>query len=157
MIQRIQTLFLGLIAISMAVFLFVKIWEKSDISGDQKVTLTASQMVLTLKGKEIQSTTTFPLAALAIIALGLAGYSIFSFKKRLFQLQLGLALSFVIMVLLGLIVYYSMQGGKIIPTSEKGNFGLGLLIPGFSLILNSLANRFIRSDENEVKSADRLR
>jgi magnesium-transporting ATPase (P-type) len=157
MIQRIQTVFLGFIAIAMIIFLFVKIWDKSDASGDQVIQLTASKLSLSIKGNEIQKTATFPLVALATIAFGIATFSIFSFRNRLLQLQLGLALSLVIMVLLGLIVYYSLEGSKMIPTSDRGSFGLGLLIPGFSLILNSLASRFIRSDENAVKSADRLR
>lgn len=157
MLQRIQSLFLGLIAISMVLFQFVNIWQKTSADGLEMVSLSAMQMVYTKSDIVISQTQTYAIAILAIVVALVASISIFSFRKRMLQLQLGLGLSLLIAALLGVIVYYSFEGQKLISTSNNGNFGLGLLIPTISLIFNSLANRFIRKDEEIVRSSDRMR
>ncbi|MFN0049734.1 MAG: DUF4293 domain-containing protein [Cytophagales bacterium] len=157
MLQRIQSIFLALIAVAMAAFLFVNIWQKSSTDGGELVTLGAFQMIYAKDSVVMQSNQTYLLAALAVTILGIAIYSLLSFANRLRQLQLGLAISVLIAALLGSVVYYSFLGEKLIADTQKGSFGAGLLIPAMALILNSLANRFIRKDEEEVRSADRMR
>lgn len=157
MLQRIQSIFLALIAVAMLAFLFVNIWQKSSADGSETVILNAANMVYSKNGVAVQENQTFVLAAISVVILILASVSLFSFTIRLRQLQFGLAISVLIAALLGGIVYYSFMGEKLIAETQKGSFGPGLLIPAFALILNSLANRFIRKDEEEVRSADRMR
>lgn len=155
MIQRIQSIFLTLIAAAMIGFLFVNIWQKS--AGTETVSLNCMKMIYVKDGNVVQENETFFLAIGAIIIFSTALVSLLSFKNRLRQLQLGLVISVLIAALLGGIIYYSFQGEKLIEGGAKGTFGPGLLIPALSLILNSLANRFIRKDEEMVRSADRMR
>ena len=157
MIQRIQSLFLALVAILMSAFLFVNIWNKSNISTQEEVSLNAYSLNYTKAGVVILENSVVWLAILAFIIIAFSIFSLFSFKKRMLQLQLGLVNAILIAALLGFIVYYSFKGNDLITNSEKGTFGPGLIIPSVCLILNNLANRFIRKDENLVKSADRIR
>jgi hypothetical protein len=157
MLQRIQSIFLALIALAMIAFLFVNIWQKTNTDASELVTLGAFQMIYSKDTIVLQTNQTYLLAALAMVILGASSFSLFSFANRLRQLQLGLAISVLIAALLGSVVYYSFLGEKLIADNQKGSFGAGLLIPALALILNSLANRFIRKDEEEVRSADRMR
>jgi glucan phosphoethanolaminetransferase (alkaline phosphatase superfamily) len=157
MIQRIQTLFLALIAIAMISFLFVNIWDKKSISTDEQASFNALKIIYTRSGQVISETTTVWIAIMAILSFIVSVLSILSFRNRIRQMQFGLANSILIGAILGSIVYYSFQGEKLIMDTEKGSFGVGLLIPAIALICNSLANRFIRKDEEMVRSADRMR
>lgn len=157
MLQRIQTIFLTIIAVLMIIFLFVNIWNKKSLTSDEQITLNAMKMLHTQNGQIIAETTTIWLAMLAIVCFILALISIFSFNNRIRQMQFGLFLSIGIGAILGLIVYYSFAGENQLIGTQKGSFGLGLLIPAMALICNSLANRFIRKDEELVRSTDRLR
>ncbi len=157
MLQRIQSIFLSLIAVAMLGFLFVNIWQKTSADGTETVVLNAMQMLNSKNGMVMQEIQTFLLGSIAFVIFVLSTVSLFSFRNRMRQLQFGLIISVLIAALLGAIVYYSFEGEKLIGDSQKGSFGPGLLIPAFSLILNSIANRFIRKDEQEVRAADRMR
>lgn len=157
MIQRIQTLFLGALAIAMIGFLFFNIWQKTDVETTTKVTLNCLEMRMIKNGTVIQKMDTYVLAILAIVAFALAVVSILSFKNRMRQLQIGLIISIVIAGLFGGIVYFAFEGDKWLPNAEKGSYGPGLLIPAFAFLMNSLANRFIRRDETIVRESNRMR
>jgi hypothetical protein len=157
MLQRIQTLFLIAIALLMLTTLFVNIWDKKSIDGTEQVSLNAMKMIKYQNGQIVAETTTIWIALLALIGFYVSVLSIFSFKNRMRQMQYGLANGLVIATIVGLIVFYSMKGDGMISSSEKGSFGAGLLTPALALICNSLANRFIRKDEDAVRDADRLR
>lgn len=157
MLQRIQTLFLLLIAVLMMGLLFVNIWDKKSVSTDEQVTLNSMKMIYTRAGQVLNETTTIWIALAAILSFIVSSLSIISYNNRIRQMQYGLANSVLIGAILGLILYYSFQGEKMISTTEKGSFGAGLIIPALALILNSLANRFIRKDEDMVRAADRMR
>jgi len=157
MLQRIQSLFLLLIATMMVGLLFVNIWDKKSISPDEQVTLNATKMMYTRAGQVINETSTIWIAIAAVVSFIVSSLSILSYANRIRQMAYGLVNSVLIGAILGLILYYSFQGEKLISASEKGSFGAGLIIPAVALILNSLANRFIRKDEDMVRASDRMR
>lgn len=141
----------------MLVFLSVNIWEKKNGANSETVTLNAYSMKHVKDGTVVTEDPTYILCGLAVVVFALSVFSLFSFKKRMLQLQIGLGLSLGIAALLGSIIYYSFQGEKLLGSDVKGSFGPGLLVPAISLILNSLANRFIKRDEEMVRSSDRMR
>ena len=155
MLQRIQSLFLGLAALLMGILLVVNIWDK--VSGAEHVSLSAFRMVYSVNGEEKQTVFTFAIAILGVISSTLSLVSLFTYKNRLRQMLFGLINTLLIGATLGLIIYYSMEGEKMIAMSTKGSFGPGMIIPAIALVCNMLANRFIRKDENTVRSADRMR
>lgn len=104
----------------------------------------------------ISSKSTWYIAALAIISSITALFSIFQFKNRLNQMKLGALNSLFMVATLGLSFYQYYQADKLYPetTAEPQ---LGFYLPVAAMLLNMIANRFIRKDEKLVKSVDRIR
>ena len=155
MIQRIQSVFLLLLAISMLCVLFLPIWAKTDPQTNQTVTLTATQLTSTNPAQPAIGT--YAIAALAAISALVALAEIFQYKKRLTQLMLGSLNLLLISATIGASFYYSSQGEQMVNVKMPGTFEAGFYLPTLALLLNLLANRFIRRDEKLVRSMDRLR
>lgn len=136
MIQRIQTLYLLVVALISGVLPFVfSLW-----STEEGMVFYA-QADLTFLGAFILS------SCLAIL-------SIFLYKNRKNQFVLNRLNILLNLFLLGFFVYRSLNLSGEIVISEKG---IGMLIPVFSIVFLVLANRAIKKDEDLVKSVDRLR
>lgn len=157
MLQRIQSIFLALIAIALCSFMFVNIWDKQNIDSQEFVTLNAFELTFSRGGAVVETTNTVILFVMAFVGMAFAIYSLFSFKKRMQQMMFGLINSIVIAALLGFIIYFSFKGDSMIANGSKGSFGLGLIIPALALICNTVANKFIRKDEEAVKDSNRMR
>lgn len=159
MIQRIQTLFLLAVVICMALTVTFPIWEKAG--GDIKFTLDAfywNEYGSNASGWTLtKSSPIFYLAGLGGLICLTALYSVFQFKKRMFQIKLGALNAFLMMGYIGLATYFIYQGETAVGTEAKGIFKPGYFLPLAAMIFNSLANRFIKKDENLVKSVDRIR
>lgn len=136
MIQRIQTLYLILVALCAGIMPFmVSLWKSSE-----DISVFAKDNLLVL-------------AAFMLIAV-LSIMSIFLFKKRQNQFVLNRLNMILNLFLLGFFVYRSLNLSGGAEVSEKG---IGMLIPVFSIVFLVLANRAIKKDEDLVKSVDRLR
>ena len=121
MIQRIQSVFLLLLALCMLAILALPIWEESNPQTGQHVELNAFH--LTNSGAVAQAVTTsysaILICILAVISAGIALYEIFQFKSRLTQMKLGMLNTLFIAATLIAIVYYAEYVGEdIIPTTE---------------------------------------
>jgi ABC-type uncharacterized transport system permease subunit len=165
MIQRIQTVFLALLVIAMISLLFLPLWSKTDIATGEEVVLTAwelsSQPASTI-GEAAQASSrpnqrAIPIAILAIVAAGVALYEIFQYKSRINQMKFGLINTLVLVSLFGTAFYYANYVGNAMATGENGTYEAGFYMPVLALLLNALANRFIKRDEDLVRSVDRLR
>lgn len=162
MIQRIQSVFLFLVAVVMVVYLFLPIWGKVDFEAREVINLNTFQMVYTQEndnGQEVIVSVkdTYWLSVLAIIVAGIAFFSIFQYRNRLRQIQLGALNALLMAGTIFLSYYYSTIGEKMLPTEYMGQFYLGFWAVMAALLFNMLANRFIRKDEKLVRSADRIR
>lgn len=162
MIQRIQSVFLFLVAVVMVTILFLPLWNKLDPEVQEVVTLNAFEMVYSSYDESGNLTAmateqTFWISALAILAAAIALLSIFQYKNRLRQMQLNTLNSLVMAGVLGMSYYYSTIGDKMLNPEIPGNFQIGFYIIAAALLFNSLGNRFIRKDEKLVRSADRIR
>jgi hypothetical protein len=73
------------------------------------------------------------------------------------QLKLGALNVLLIAGTIGAAFYYSNQGEQLLNPTREGSFDAGFYLPTLALILNLLANRFIRRDDQLVRSMDRLR
>ncbi|PSR57255.1 DUF4293 domain-containing protein [Adhaeribacter arboris] len=163
MIQRIQSVFLFLIAVALICLLFLPIWSKTDANGQEYVlnafSLAAANTVnVTGTTTATVSKSTIVIAILAILAALVALYEIFQYKNRLTQMKLGFLNTLLLAGLMGSCFYYvSYVGEEIVKTPGRGEYQAGFYLPLLALALNALANRFIRRDEQLVRSVDRLR
>ncbi|MEP3211238.1 MAG: DUF4293 domain-containing protein [Maribacter sp.] len=136
MIQRIQTIYLLIVALLGAVLpFFLYLWLDAD--GQE----------FFAKHHIWIATAFYVIAALAVIA-------IFLFKNRQNQFVANRLNMILNLILLGFFVYRSLNLSGETLVSEKG---IGMLIPVFSIVFLVLANRAIKKDEDLVKSVDRLR
>ncbi len=136
MIQRIQTVYLILVALLGAILPFwLNLW--SDGEGNQ----------VFAQNEVMISVAFYTTAALALIAIML-------FKNRKNQFVLNRLNMILNLFLLGFFVYRSLNLSGESNISEKG---IGMLIPIISIVFLALANRAIKKDEDLVKSVDRLR
>jgi glucan phosphoethanolaminetransferase (alkaline phosphatase superfamily) len=158
MIQRIQTVLLAIVALCMGAVSSLTIWTKnSTINTAESASLDALSLTQ-VSGSGSASSATFYILIVAIIAGLLAIFSITQFKNRKLQMLLGAINSMVIAIMMGLIFFFIFTKGM--PAFEpniNGKFGFGFYTGGIGLLANMIANRFIRRDENLVRSADRMR
>ncbi len=144
MIQRIQSLILLFAAVVSGGLSSLFILWKATYDAQFFAYETFFQESLTIK----------PIGALFILSAILSFITIFLFKNRKLQFvmnRINILLNF---LLLGLIVYnvLNISGETIV--SEKG---IGTFLPILSVFLLVFANRYIKKDEDLVKSVDRLR
>ncbi|MFN3800686.1 DUF4293 domain-containing protein [Belliella pelovolcani] len=159
MIQRIQTVFLFLVTVSMILVISFPIWQQVNPEQTQMVTLNAWSLTTTDNTSQevIKSEGNIYLGILAIIAAGLASFSLTQYKNRTKQMFLNMINSLVMVVTLALIIYTSHQANAEINPDVNGAFVLGFWAIFGGMIMNLLANRFIRKDEMLVRSVDRIR
>ncbi|WP_019946372.1 DUF4293 domain-containing protein [Hymenobacter aerophilus] len=160
MIQRIQSVFLLLLALSMLSVLLVPIWSKTDPASQGTALLTAFTLSFTNAapgGTALGATSTWPIAALAVASAAVALFSIFQFRQRFNQLKLGMLNFLLIVGTIGANFYYSNLGESLLNIKLIGTYQAGFYLPTLALMLNLLASRFIRRDERLVRSMDRLR
>lgn len=163
MIQRVQTLFLLCVIVCMVTMVMFPVWQKTDQAQGIKYTLDAfhwQEYKYDATSDSWQVTSDKPVYYLggvaALVAL-VALYAIFQFKKRVLQIKLGALNAFLMMVLIGIATYFIYHGEQAIAEEARGQFMAGYFLPLGGMIFNSLANRFIKKDEDLIKSVDRIR
>lgn len=143
--------------------IFTTLWEKQSIGNDEKVSLSALSFVHEKMNASdgqitiISETKTYYIAGLAIISALIAFFSIFKFNNRLTQIKLGALNSLIIGGSLAFTVYYILGAEEMYFKEVQSNYLPGFYFTAAALFFNALANRFIRKDENLVRSADRIR
>ncbi|MCS6966964.1 MAG: DUF4293 domain-containing protein [Cytophagales bacterium] len=157
MIQRIQSVFLFLVMVSMTLMLFFPLWHKQNLPTSEKAQLTVKALYYEKNGTTLFHRTTIYLGIGAALSIVLAGTSLVSYKNRRLQVLINLVNTLIIVgVLIGQ-VWLSFQGEKLFLPHTRGYYGFGFYMPAVALFWNALANRFIRRDEMLVRSMDRLR
>lgn len=149
--QRIQTLFLVIAILSLMASLIFPVWM-IDISGEKNV-LTSFYY---LKGETYRYSPYSLMAILAIASITLSIIGITKYKNRMTQLKIGLLNSLFLVGVIFSSYYFSNDLMKSL-NAGRGQYGLGMWLPGIAVICNLLANRFIRKDEKLVKDSNRLR
>jgi FtsH-binding integral membrane protein len=91
------------------------------------------------------------LLSVLIVAATFSLICIFLFKNRKLQMNISLGIIVLSIILTGLAAYFSFGIGV------AASFGIGLFIPIIAIIFCFLAYRGIKSDEDLVKSSNRLR
>ncbi len=145
MIQRIQSLFLLLAAISIGALYNFPFATSNKASGtflaDQSYDLLDSNFLLVFAGLSI------------ILSLA----ALFTFKNRGLQIKLSTfnIISIILFILLIIFLFYQEFIG--IQSDAQVEDGFGIYLPILGLVFAILARKFIKKDEKIVKSMDRLR
>lgn len=154
MIQRIQTVFLFLAVIALALFYVFPYWQAVAQPGEEVVKLFSYALIT---GTTEQPVFEFGLysvvGGLAALAIILLIVEIFSYKNRLTQMRIAIGISFLMSICLVLMTFLVVDLQK----EYEGTFGIGIFVFAIAMLLNILARRFIQKDEKLVRSVDRLR
>jgi len=158
MIQRIQTVYLALAFIAIALLFAFPLAQFFAENGAYIFSVTGLKNMVPGEPEAFSSLIFLPILLLAIGIALLVLVAIFSFKNRPYQVKLtnfGVIFS-VILILSIFFIYVPMIEKKIsiVPDYSKS---WGIYIPLIVLVLIVMANRAIKRDERLVRSADRLR
>lgn len=153
MIQRPQSIFMLITIIAEILALAVfKIWTNSSQPGQIfEVSVSEYQINGGLQQYLWVS------AGLILISLGLTSFILFSYKKRLRQMLLGMINSMVIAGGLGYLFYVIFKVVPPIGTNPNGEYEMGFYALIIGLLSNMISNRLIRKDELLVQNSNRMR
>lgn len=156
MLQRIQTIFLLLVALcSLALFFLPLAGFLSDLFY-LKLYLYAFENMTPDSELQFGILTVLPLLVINGAIILITMITIFSYKERIKQIRL---LRIDMLLNMGLLVAIFVFYPYLLLNNIKldSEFEVGAYIPIINLIFLFLANRFILKDEKLVRSADRLR
>ena len=158
MIQRVQTIFLFLVAVAMGVTIGTELWNQTGGPQGDTWNLTAFTLSnLDANGEMIQSSSKWYLGALAAFAGLLAMISIFQYRTRSRQMLLNMINSLVMVSLVAATFLTTNGINSAIQAKEGGSYEIGFWSILVAMVMNMLANRFIKKDEALVRSVDRIR
>lgn len=157
MIQRIQSVYLLLVVVSLAAMFFFPL--ASFIGGEKdQLVLFIYQLVSEVPDSQpdVPSYFIYPNLALVSLSIVISFVSIFLFKNRKRQMIL---VRLVLLLILGLIgaffFYYAVTLEEI--SGIAANYEIGSYMPLIAFVFLVLAYRGIMNDEKLIRSADRLR
>lgn len=156
MIQRIQTVYLALVAVLCGVSLCSTIGR---FANDTEVVASFTNFCFNTDANA-DITGPWPFAVLIIIVLLLTVMSIFLFNHRMRQLRLVVFTTILLVGYLGayaFIVWLYLQQLAAAGIEAHCELAFGALYPLVCIILNCMAIHGIRKDEALVRSLDRIR
>jgi len=158
MIQRLQSIFLFLVAVAMGLTLGLDLWVQEVADSGEIWKLNALFMnQLDASGEVLQSSSNWYVAALASFVGLMAIISIFQYRNLGRQMMLNMVNS-LLMVALVAIVFLTTSGvNSEISAADNGTYEIGFWAILAAMVFNMLANRFIRKDVALLKSVDRIR
>lgn len=134
------------------------LWHKVDALTHQELTLTAFNFTAANMAKPTANAPVWIIAVLALASAAVAVYEIFQFRNRFTQLKLGMLNLLLLVATFGAAFYFSNLGEAMLNPKLEGHNQPAFYLPTLGLMLNLLANRFIRRDEQLVRNSyDRLR
>ena len=150
MIQRIQSVYLLLVAILLVVALCLPVGQ--FIGPDGIAAHVFKPLGVTLADGNFQST--WGLFGILMVSTIVAVATIFLYKNRMLQIRMTIFNSLLLVgyYIAALAFYFALKNDE-----NMFRIGWALCLPLVSIILNILAIRAIGRDEVMVKAADRLR
>ena len=153
--QRIQTILLGLVVLTMIASLFFPIWQYIDAAG---VRYELYPIHFSITNGDVKSTAYFPYSLTAVFmaaAATVAVQTIRRYDNRLTQIKLAALNTLLLLFVMGSAMIFSYQ------LNDQYNYiGLsrGAMWTIFAAVFfNWMAMRLIRRDEKIVRDSDRLR
>ncbi|MDN4165970.1 DUF4293 domain-containing protein [Cytophagales bacterium LB-30] len=160
MIQRIQSVLLLLMSLCLLGSHALPLWVKQNPETTEKFVLKTYGVLHYGADGQFADYTAWPYAVsgvLFLVAAVLGLVSIFQYKNRLNQIKIGALNSLLMGGGLFMVVWRATAANEAFMPEIYGDFVLGMSLPITAMVFNIIANRFIRRDENMVRSADRIR
>lgn len=158
MIQRIQTVYLSLAFVAMALLFAFPLAQFFSENGAYIFSITGLKNMVPGAENAFSPYIFLPLPLVAAGIALLAGFTIMQYRNRSFQIKLTnigvLASIALIMSIFFLYIPLIEKKIDIIPDYSKA---YGIYLPLVALVFLILANRAIKRDDRLVRSADRLR
>lgn len=153
MIQRIQSLFLSGILLLMLLFLFLPFGTFGSDNGEI-YSLFHNGLFKILPSGQVAVYYNYALSILNILVLILTFLTIFSFRHRLLQIKYCGIIMLLLVVITGSELWQLIQTAK---SFSYYSLKIAFFFPIIGIVLTLLARKFIRRDEELVRSADRIR
>ncbi len=156
MLQRIQTVYLTIVFIftMLAVLLPLGNFDFDGVNSALKI--TGLELPANAPSELRPGWQSIALSVLCFVIMGLTVYTVFQYKRRRFQIQLGKVIVLLHMVLVFSAFYYiDFYTEKL--SGAAFSHSLAIYLPLISMILVIVANKAIKKDEELVQSADRIR
>jgi hypothetical protein len=144
----------------MGAFLYLPIWGKMDTESGEIHQLKALYHEVISEEGAASSYEYMPYMAIGVLAaiiILITLVEMFKYKNRVLQMKLGMLNSLLIVGILGLMMWFIFSGQKEWLPAVAGQFGAGLFMPAVAMLLNRMAIRSIKKDEDLVRSVDRIR
>lgn len=153
MIQRIQSVYLLLVAILMGITAFSPLFVFGGSTGYFDF---LSYGIIAQSADSIVVKPTYGVVTMAGLSALLAFVNIFLYKKRKVQIRVGYLTSLLIVLFyVTLATYFYFIGNKY--GEDLSGIYYGIVLPIIALIINMLAVYKVKKDEKLVRSLDRIR
>jgi|WetSurMetagenome_2_1015567.scaffolds.fasta_scaffold455045_1 hypothetical protein len=152
MLQRIQTLFLLIACLVVGLLFFLPLGEIAV--GDKIFSFTIIGVRDPQNGKSLINAWYLLTILFDIIIIQVM--TIFFYKKRLLQVKLAIC-NLVLMAALNIVSWFCIKGSIGVLGNGIYSLKISLILPFIAIILNYLAIRAIKKDEELVRSVDRIR
>jgi nucleoside recognition membrane protein YjiH len=155
MIQRIQSIWLFLAALTLVLMFFLPIASK-EIKGAKSEIYTNGlhQKIEDNSGSSLSIEPFFPLLITNIAVAIICFVNIFNFRKRSFQKRFAIVS---IILIIGFAFWCSVYAQKLPGGVEGASFGVGAYLPALAILFVVLGIFGINKDERLIRSAERLR
>ncbi len=138
MIQRIQTLYLLIVATLQTILLFSK----------------QASFITTLGEEEFRVSSLWPMAVLIGITVLLAFFCIFIYRRRVIQIRLCVFNALLLLMLQAVVIYMLLRASGL---SQESRYSFTAIFPIISVVLTYLAIRAIGKDEAMIRALNRIR
>ncbi|RZL32496.1 MAG: DUF4293 family protein [Pedobacter sp.] len=152
MIQRVQSIWLFLAALTISFLLFIPLLSFNVNGVTQFITAKGLYQISGTDTKLVEESLPLFISTISVALICFA--NIFTFRNRTLQKRIAVLSIFLI---LGLSFWASQFASKFGDGLANANFGIGSSLPIIAAIFCFLAIRGINNDDKLIRSADRLR
>jgi len=152
MIQRIQSVWLLLAALTLSGLIFLPLATSNLTGAEFQVLAAGLYQKVGSAYKNVEPSWSLLCAVIAVVCLCFV--TIFNFKNRKLQKRISFL---IIILIIGLSFLCSRYAQKIPGGMEISNLGTGMYLPPLAIVFCLMAIRGINRDEQLLRSADRLR
>ena len=158
MIQRIQTVYLSLAVIALALIFAFPLAQFFSENGAYVFSVTGLKNMVPGEPEAFTAMVFFPLIIVTAGIALLTVFTIFEYKNRPFQIKLtNISVLSSIALIMGVFFFYIPMIEKKINIVPDYSKAFGIYLPLVALVFLIMANRAIKRDDKLVRSADRLR